>query len=859
MISTTMTHTTSRSNGGRLVAPEGILPLLGTTLEATARGGLCRLVLRQRFHNPHQEPLSVTYSLPVPEDAAVSGFAFTLGDRRIVGEIDRKASARQRFEDAILEGRTAALLDEERSTVFSQEIGNIAPGAELDVEVEIDLRLRWLEEGQWELRVPSTVAPRYLGAEGRVPDANKIIQDIVESATGIRMALSLSVLDPMTGAPLSPSHRIVTSAAGEGTHIAFAEETAPLDRDVVVRWPVAGQQVDAQLTLSDTKSVPGSYFGLLSLVPPMPSASGPTVPRDLVLLLDTSGSMGGMPIAQAKRVASTLVASLTKRDSLEMVQFSWRARRWQKKPVRMDKRGRQDALAWIEKLSASGGTEMLDGILAALEGVNADSQRQVVLVTDGLIGFEQEIVATILNKLPTSSRVHTVGIGSAVNRTLTAGAARAGKGVEVVLGLGEDPEPAAARLDARTKAPVVVDLEIEGPALLRHAPARLPDLFQGAPARIGLELSPAGGKLRIKGRTAEGQWSATVDVAPFGTAQGLPAVAKLYGREFVNDLEANMAAGELGDWDGEVERAGLVFQVATRMTSWVAIDEKVSVDPDAPTRRRNVPQQLPHGMSIEGVGLRSVQPPGAPGLMAESQFEDEITDVTQAPQLCLEAPAMSRRERVETKARLAPMAPPMRGAAPPPPGAPPPAGRPAPRKRSAAALPPPRSAAASLPPPPQRGPSPAPAKPPVTSDIQVEKPHPSPLRRMAEAVKGFFGGKSDDVKEAARAEEAAGLAVPDVCVLSGTIQRLSAELMVVEAMVSQRGLDWEKPEVVELVWDDGTRIRVKVKQGTRSCRMDSGTTLRLVLDLTGVTLPQQPPATIHLDTIPALIAINLSQ
>jgi Ca-activated chloride channel homolog len=829
MISTTtMANPNHQTSGGRLVIPQGTLPLVGTTIDAQARGGLCRVVLRQRFCNPHQEPLSATYSLPVPEDAAVSGFSFTLGDRRIVGEIDRKASARQRFEDAILEGRTAALLDEKRSTVFSQEIGNIPPGAELDVEIEIDQRLRWLEEGQWELRIPTTVAPRYLGVEGRVPDADAIHQDVVDGSTGIQLSLVLAVLDALDGGrgPSSPSHRIVTTSSGEAVRVGFAEETAPLDRDVVVRWQASGQQVGAQLTLADAASVPGRSFGLLTLVPPSPSASKQPVARDLVLLLDTSGSMSGAPLAQAKRVASTLVASLTKRDTLEMVQFSWSARRWNKKPVRMDKQGRQDALAWIQKLSASGGTEMRDGILAALRGVNAESQRQVVLVTDGLIGFEREIVSTILRKLPAGSRVHSVGVGSGVNRTLTAGASRAGKGIEVILGIGEDAEPAAARLDARTKAPVVVDLELEGSALLQHAPARLPDLFQGAPACIGLELTPAGGKLRIKGRTADGPWSTTLDVPP-APNNGSPAVAKLFGRERVNDLEMNIAAGESGNWDKEIERVGLVFQVATKMTSWVAIDEQVSVDPDAPTRRQKVPQQLPHGMSVEGLGLRSAQPmPMRASLGMAVMAEMAVPAAPAAGGFMARGgkrAKMEKKAKVDLTARLGSRATPAPGAPPPPP---------------------------------------APAMPSAKSRV----------RRAADVVRDFFGGKSDDAKGAPPAEieladmeerEASfedSLRTPDdiIRILLGRVVALDEKKLVVELTVTHEALDWVRPDTVELVWADGSRIRAKVKQGTRTGRIAEGTTLRLVVDLTASgLLRSEAPAAIHVVTDQGVVAIEL--
>ena len=803
MPTTTMANQVSHSNGATLVTPRGVLALVGTAIDAQARGGLCRLMLRQRFSNPHAEPLHVTYSLPVPEDAAVSGFSFTIGDRRIVGEIDRKASARRRFEDAILAGRTAALLDEERSTLFSQEIGNIPPGADLDVEIEIDQHLRWLEEGQWELRIPSTIAPRYLGAEGRVPDARAIHQQVSEGSTGIALSLCLSVQDALIGKGVcSPSHEIIASAAGGGARVGFTTETVALDRDVVVRWQVSRPEVGAQLTMGDASCVPGRSFGLLTLVPPEPSVGSATVARDLVLLLDTSGSMSGEPLEQAKRVASTLVSSLTKHDTLEMVQFSWSPRRWQSKPVRMNRQGRRDALSWLGKLKASGGTEMREGILAALEGVTPGSQRQVVLVTDGLIGFEQEIVATILRELPAGSRVHTVGVGSAVNRTLTAGASRAGKGIEVILGLGEDPEPAALRLDARTRAPVVVDLEVEGPALLGHAPSRLSDLFKGAPVRIAVELAPAGGTLLIKGRTAQGEWTEQLTVP--SASSGSKAIAKLFGRELVNDLEMNLAAGESGNWDAEIERTGLVFQVATRMTSWVAIDAKVSVDPDAPTRRQTIPQQLPHGMSVEGLGLRAAQP------MA---LQASVGMLPAAP-----AKKSARRARGEKRVKLDLTAK-LGRAAPPAPGAPPPA-----------------------------------SAPEETPKAQ------SAVRRAADAVRGFFGKREEPSEQEAQSvfEGQSELIGQIVRILSASIVRFDGGRLIAEATVTHEPLTWEKPNTVELVWADGSRVQVDVKQGTRSGWLEVGIQLRLVLDLSGRRLPPGRPAAIHVTTGEGVLAIELS-
>ncbi len=598
------------SSGGRLVDTDGrTLPLLGAALAASAAGGLCRVVLTQRFVNPHADPLRVTYLFPLPHDGVVSGFAFTLGGRRVVGEVDRLAAARERFEEALVLGRTAGLVEQVRGSLFQQELGNLPPGAELVAELTVDQRLTWLPEGAWEWRFPTTVAPRYQGAPGRSPDAARQQVEVAAGHTGVRLTLALEVADPLSegGRVTSPTHAL--SAAPEGGLIRVAlvsEGGVPLDRDVAIRWPVAAPEVGAsvrQALATAGARVAGRSFGLLTLTPPRPEGVR-AVRRDLTVLLDTSGSMGGEPLDQARAVVAALVGSLGDQDQLELIEFSDRPRRWTPKPVAATAKARSAALAWLAALEAGSSTEMTDALYEALRPLRAGSQRQVVLVTDGQIGFEAEIVRALLQKLPPGSRLHTVGVGSGVNRSLTGPAARAGRGVEVVVDLGESPDAAAARLLARTVAPVVTELTLGGTALRKVASARPPDLFAGAPALLPVELDPAGGTLTVRGRTAEGRFERTLLLPPCEVAPGAlgAALAPLFAREQVEELELEAAAGK--KVDGRLERLGLEFQIATRRTTWVAISEEATVDPRQPTRRETMPQQLPHGTSVAGLGLR---------------------------------------------------------------------------------------------------------------------------------------------------------------------------------------------------------------------------------------------------------------
>lgn len=607
---------THASSGGRMVTADGrTLPLKGASLTADAKAGVIRVTLEQRFVNPYAEPLGVTYQMPLPADAAVSGFSFRIGDRRVVGEVDTKKKARERFDEAVLEGRTAALLDQDRSSLFTQNVGNIPPHTEVVSELVLDQKLAFLADGFWEWRFPTVVAPRYLGAEGRVPDSARVTVDVADAPMPVKLSLQLSVRDrlPDGARPESPSHALHTAKGVQRFDVGFGSETgASLDRDVVVRWKATGSQPG--ITLDTGRPIDGgasgSAYGLVTLVPPDRSARMESVPRDLVILLDTSGSMSGTPIAQMKRVASALIDSLGENDFLEIIEFSNTARRWRWRPVKALASNRQDAQAWVQKLQAGGGTEMRTGIMEALAPLRKDAQRQVVLMTDGLIGFESEIVHAICERLPEGSRVHTVGIGSGVNRSLTSPAARAGRGVEVIIGLDEDPEAAAQRVLSRTEQPLVTRVEISGSAIEGVAPARLVDLYAGAPALAAVKLKAHGGEVIVRGQTANGEWLERLEVKPIERGEGSASLAKLFARETVEDLEVELAAGApQREIDQRITTIGLDFQISTRLTSWIAVSPEATVDPRAPKRSANVPQELPYGMSAEGLGLRAASIP----------------------------------------------------------------------------------------------------------------------------------------------------------------------------------------------------------------------------------------------------------
>lgn len=601
-----------------LVSVDGrTYPLESAKVTARAEGGIALSRLTQVFANPYEQALEVVYTMPLPADGAVLGYTIRMGEKLIHGVVEPREKAEAAFRRALSQGRSAGLLEQDRDDTFQQRLGNIPPATKVEVEIQVLQRLASLAGtgslgAQWEYRFPTVVGVRYQGTPGRVPDAERF--DLGRDAEGViatRLEIGVTVADRTATAThiTSPSHSIVCDPVPEGTQVRFGEGER-LDRDLVLRWPACAAESGARVVLGRGLEGDDGRYGLVTMTPP--SAPGPILRRDLTVLIDASGSMSGEPIEYAKQVVKALIQSLEPDDNFELLAFSNQVIRLSGAMAQATPDALRRARRALAALKAGGGTEMADAIEKALRPLRHDSQRQVVLVTDGEISFEREVIAGIMNGLPDGCRVHTVGIGSAPNRSLTAGVARAGRGVELLVNDSVTAREGARRLCAATARPVITEVSIEGTALLRGATTRLRDVFAGQPLVAPVELRHEGGTLEVHGQLAGSAdrwvWRIGVPEAHEASADApetpLP-IGALFGREVIADLELTLAATEDNSdaIDGQIEALGMRHRIASRRTSLVAIAEEPGVDVNAPRRRERIAVELPAGVSAVGSGL----------------------------------------------------------------------------------------------------------------------------------------------------------------------------------------------------------------------------------------------------------------
>ncbi len=611
---------TARPSG--LVSVDGrAYPLKSAKIAARAEGGIASTTLAQSYDNPHKEPLEVLYTLPLPAGGAVTGYTIRLGKRIIRGEIRRRREAREEYRKALVEGRTVSLLEQDRADTFTQMLGCLPPGETAEVEIEVLQPLAFLPAAtdgvaEWEYRFPTVAGVRYQGGEGRVPDAEKLdIDRAAGEGIPVRLEATLVVADgPLAQVnPHAPGVGIVLKDCDGAARVTLGEKMR-LDRDLVIRWSAVSREVGVRVVEGKGLPCDKGRYALITLTPPASVEEG--LARDLTILIDASGSMSGKPLGRAKIVAEELLRSLDPADRFEILAFATDVKTLVRGPAEASERNIREALTALGRLQASGSTEMTRAIVEALKPLRRDSQRQVIILTDGYIGFEGEVIGEILRRLSPGARLHAVGIGFAVNRTLTGGAARAGRGIEIMVGDDDDAHAASGRLLQATVRPVLTEIQVSGTALVKVAPERSQDVLAGQPLVLLVELSGRGGELHICGRQAGAKkdWESLITIPPAAESglepTGLPQtplpLGALFGRHAVEDLELELAAagrGSHAEIEAKIESLGLRHGIVTRATSLIAISEDPTVDPKDPRRHERLAVELPADVSAEGLGL----------------------------------------------------------------------------------------------------------------------------------------------------------------------------------------------------------------------------------------------------------------
>ena len=599
----------------------GLCPLKHTDVQAGISGFIARVNVTQEFINPSADAVEAVYTFPLPQDSAVDDMTITIGGRTIRSDIKRREEARKIYEQALQQGHTAALLNQQRPNIFVQRVGNIPPGEAVRVQIAFSSRLKY-EDGTYEFAFPMVVAPRYIpgtptGANGggfapdttKVPDASQITPMPVKPGMRAGHDISMSVLLD-AGVPIqdvsSALHDIDVERPGSTSAVVRLKNHAEIpNRDFILRYKVAGSQISDGLITHVRKSGDG-YFSLV-LQPPERFPEYDVAPKELVFVLDTSGSMSGFPIETGKQLISAALDELYPGDTFNLITFSGDTRILFDKPVYPTAENIAKAKALLNAQMGYGGTEMMKAIRAALApSDSADRVRVVCFVTDGEVGNDMAIIGEV-QKHP-NARVFSFGIGHSVNQFLLDNIAKEGRGEAQYVMLADNASAVAKRLYEHLRAPLLTDITIDWSNLPVHDmyPQRIPDVFAGRPVVITGRFDGAmNGVVRITGKRAGQPYEREMPVNLPAEEKQNAVLASLWAREQIDDLMSQDWRGaQLGTMKPGVQEAvtklGLDYRLLTQFTSFVAVEDRVVNKNGRPTTIQ-VPAEMPDGMSYEGV------------------------------------------------------------------------------------------------------------------------------------------------------------------------------------------------------------------------------------------------------------------
>lgn len=619
--------------------PSTFCPLKHTEVRVEITGFLARTHVTQHFENPFQDKIEAVYTFPLPQRAAVDDMTLTVGERVVKAKIKRREEAQAIYEAARTAGHVAGLLDQERPNIFAQSVANIMPGEHVTITISYAETLTY-EDGSYGLAFPMVVGPRYIpgqptGKQGggwapdtdRVPDASRITppvrphithppqarQDAPLPVEGTRAGHDISLevaLD--AGVPIeslaSPSHAISVERPGTDRAVVRLQNKAVIpNKDFILTYDVAGRKIeDAVLTHRNGQHGQAGFFTLI-LQPPDRVSPAEVMPKELVFVLDTSGSMSGFPIEKAKETMKLALEGLYPQDTFNLITFAGDTHILFPEPVPATKENLQKAQAFLQSRAGGGGTEMMKAIRAALDHSDAQGHVRIVcFMTDGYVGNDLEIIAEV-QRHP-NARVFSFGIGSSVNRFLLDKMAEYGRGEVEYVGLKDDGSAAAKRFHERVRNPLLTDITVDWGRLsvADVYPTRLPDLFSAKPVVLtGRYTSAAKGVIRLRGKMAGRAVTRDIHVDLPASEPRHQVLATLWARTRIDDLMGQDLNGlQRGSTRTEVREAitqlGLDYRLMTQFTSFVAVEEITITDGGQP-RRIDVPVEMPEGVSHDGV------------------------------------------------------------------------------------------------------------------------------------------------------------------------------------------------------------------------------------------------------------------
>ena len=570
---------------------------VNTGIELDITGLVARVEITQQFSNHGSHWAEGVYRFPLPEGAAVDSMRIKVGERLLVGEIQERESARQTYQKARESGQTATIVEQQRRNQFETRLANIGPGEVIEITIGYLLNVSY-SDFTYSLRLPMTFTPRWEPGRSSTQEPMSVTSPaplLVPAGSGHRLKLHASLISSAQFAAIeSRYHDVDIRQVEDGYTIELLNPDEVSDRDFELSWtPSLQSHPSASLTTyNDGESV----YAQLMLAPPLADSITPQA-REVILVIDTSGSMVGASLPQAKAALQHALESLGSDDYFNLLQFNSDTEQLFEESVPVTKSSLYVAQNFISSLQANGGTDMAPALRAALSLPEIPQlMRQVVFITDGAVGNETELLQRVASDLG-DSRMFTVAIGHAPNSWFMRKAAEIGRGSYVHIGKPDEVAQQMSALWGRIQLPALTDICVEWGDSAEYYPEIIPDLYAGEPLWLLARLPSEPTMIGLCGDLNGANWNLNVngwDSA--SSAPGEDNLAKLWARKKIEALEDSLMFGA----DPELTRLNITglaldYGLLTRHTSLVAVDKTPRRKHGEPQAMTDIPGLLPAG------------------------------------------------------------------------------------------------------------------------------------------------------------------------------------------------------------------------------------------------------------------------
>ena len=562
------------------------LPLKHTDVKGQISGYIATVDVTQKFHNPYDEKIEAIYVFPLPQNAAVNEFIMIIGKRRIRGIIRERKEAEEIYRQARSQGYVASLLTQERPNIFTQNVANIEPGKNIDVNIKYFNTLTYVD-GWYEFVFPMVVGPRFnppcytdgVGAVARGENGISGQKTEVQylkpgERSGHDIAVTVDVDAGVTIEEVACASHVIdkTFASPENLTVKLRSLDSIPNKDFVLRYKMAGKKVKSALVTHRDKR--GGFFSLM-LYPPENLSYLKRTPMEMIFVLDCSGSMRGKPITKAKEAIKRGLKKLGKDDTFQVIRFSNNASQFGPNPVPATPANIRKAISYVDNLQGSGGTMMIEGIKAALDFAHDPGRfRLVSFMTDGYIGNEVEILATVHERLG-ASRIFSFGVGSSVNRYLLDRMAKLGKGAVAYIGLDESAGQVVDLFYERISHPALTDVNIDwgNMQVTDVYPNRISDLFVGRPVILtGRFKGQRKTTIRVNGKVGDLRQEIAIPVNLDDSASSHSGIACVWARKRIETLANQAIYDNDSDLPVQIRQVALEYGLMSAYTAFIAVD-----------------------------------------------------------------------------------------------------------------------------------------------------------------------------------------------------------------------------------------------------------------------------------------------